>query len=376
MTGGAHAWLVAAVLGVAAVSCGTRVVKNGDVAVSEPQIVEEPQAVEEARATEVCQVDKRFCKTRDRFWGVRAEIYGPPFTESPEEIQALMAESDALLAEWERLAPDEIRSQIEFILAESTHPIDAMTEQLGWDPYAAINTPEALAIFADPEIAAMDDEIQSFMERCCPVEEDLAVPTDPLILGDRTIAVYNGTPSLNEALAWGLSRFEMAGLEVPPIGSVTFTVQSAMCDDIRGRYRPTAMGIELELCIDEQTACWEDPAADPDICAGHCPAHVPGVLAVVLHEIAHAWLDANVDSIDTDQFLEHVELEVWRDRDVPWDQNGHEHAADTIAWGLMDRDIEMLRIGQPIAEELARGFRVLTGIDPLPKNESRALRNW
>ena len=42
--------------------------------------------------------------------------------------------------------------------------------------------------------------------------------------------------------------------------------------------------------------------------------------------------------------------------------------ADTLAWGLMDRDIEMLRIGQPTSDELAEGFRILTDVEPLPRD--------
>ena len=88
----------------------------------------------------------------------------------------------------------------------------------------------------------------------------------------------------------------------------------------------------------------------------------------MLHEIAHAWLDTHVDVIDIERFLDHVGVDVWRDPTLPWDENGLEHAADTIAWGLMDRDIEMLRVGQPSADQLAEGFRMLTGIDPVPRD--------
>jgi len=362
-------FVVAAVAVGMGLSCGGGDQDGPPVAESETSTpTAGPDAAKGTPTAGSCEVDERFCNTFRRFWGVRAEIYGPPFTKSPAEIEALLAESDALLAEWQRLAPDEIRHLVEFTLSGSAAPIDAMTEQMGWDPFTAINTREAAAIFADTELNAAGEEIDAYIDRCCPVEEDLARPTDPLILGDRTVAVYNGTPSLNEALAWGFGRFETALLDVPTIGSVTFTVHSKMCEDIRGLYRPTNRGIELELCIDERTACWEDPDADPDICAGHCPAHLPGVLAIILHEIAHAWLDTSIDGIDTERFLDHVELEEWRNRDLPWDQNGLEHAADTIAWGLMDRDIEMLRIGQPTPEALTVGFRILTGIDPLPKN--------
>lgn len=354
--------MVAVGLALIAAGCGNGVGENGGV------VNDEPQTAEGAQAGQVCEVDERFCTIQDRFWVVRSAVYGPPFTESPEEIEAMLAESDALLAEWKRLAPDEIRPQLEFTLSGFAHPIDAITERLGWDPYAAMNTEEARAIFADVELNAASEEVDAYVERCCPLDENLAHPSEPVIFGDRTIAVYNGTPALNEALSWGLERYAMAGLEVPPIGSATFTVQSKMCDDIRARYLPTARGVELELCMDERTACWENPPeADPEVCEGHCPAHVPGVLAIVLHEIAHAWLDANLATIDTEGFLEHAGLEAWRDRDLAWDENGVEHAADTIAWGLMDRDIEMLRLGQPTAEELTRGFRLLTGTDPLPK---------
>ena len=110
--------------------------------------------------------------------------------------------------------------------------------------------------------------------------------------------------------------------------------------------------------MDEQAACRDED----------CNEILPSWRAVVLHEIAHAWLDTHLDVIDIERFLDHVGVDAWRDPDLPWDENGLEHAADTIAWGLMDRDIEMLRVGQPSDDQLAEGFRMLTGIDPLPRD--------
>jgi hypothetical protein len=177
-------------------------------------------------------------------------------------------------------------------------------------------------------------------------------------LGNTTIETYNSTPVLNDAITWGLERFTTAGLDVPPITSVTFTVQNDLCEDLRARYLPSDEGIELEFCVDERSACGQP----------ECTEIVPGWRAVILHEFAHAWLDAQLDEVDRQRFLDHVGLDTWRDPNLPWDEKGVEHAADTIAWGLMDRDIVMLRIGQPTEEELTEGFRILTGTDPLPRN--------
>jgi hypothetical protein len=303
------------------------------------------------RAAEYCRLDKRAS-------AVRWAIYGPPFSEGPAEIEALVAESEALAVELDRLAPDEIRHVHEMLDEEFAGPIDALTEERGWDPLAAVNTGEAIVIFEDRDINAAMDELWSFKLDYCFVEEDLTSPTDPLTFDGQTVTVYNGSPALNDALEWSLQRFAVAGLEVPEVASATFTVQSGFCDGIRAHYLRTESGVELEFCMDEDSACEDD----------ECTKILPAWRAVVLHEIAHAWLDTHLGAIDVERFLDHVGLDTWRDPDLAWDQNGLEHAADTIAWGLMDRDIEMLRIGQPTADELAEGFHILTGIDPLPRD--------
>ena len=306
---------------------------------------------EEARSAQFCRLDRRAA-------AVRWAIYGPPFTEGPEEVQALMAESENLGIQLDRLVPDEIEHSHKKLKDEFAGPIDAMTEELGWNPYAAINTGEAIAIFEDRDINAAMDELWAFKVDYCFVEEDLTSPTEPLPFDGETVTIYNGTPPLNDALAWGLQRFALAGLEIPRLASATFTVQSDFCDDIRAHYLRTEDGVELEFCMDEQAACRDED----------CNEILPSWRAVVLHEIAHAWLDTHLDVIDIERFLDHVGVDAWRDPDLPWDENGLEHAADTIAWGLMDRDIEMLRVGQPSDDQLAEGFRMLTGIDPLPRD--------
>lgn len=78
---------------------------------------------------------------------------------------------------------------------------------------------------------------------------------------------------------------------------------------------------------------------------------------------------ATLDDAVRERFVDHVGLETWNDPMVPWDRRAVEHAADTIAWGLMDREMRMLAIGDPSREELVVGFRILTDTDPLARTD-------
>ena len=51
------------------------------------------------------------------------------------------------------------------------------------------------------------------------------------------------------------------------------------------------------------------------------------------------------------------------DTSARWDQRGTEHAAETLAWGLIDEQIELFRLGRPACDDSADGFAVLTGVD-------------
>ena len=78
---------------------------------------------------------------------------------------------------------------------------------------------------------------------------------------------------------------------------------------------------------------------------------------------------ATLDEAAQSRFVEHVGLDTWDDLTVPWHRRAIEHAADTIAWGLMDREMRVLAIGDPDRESLVVGFRILTGTDPLPRTD-------
>jgi hypothetical protein len=42
-----------------------------------------------------------------------------------------------------------------------------------------------------------------------------------------------------------------------------------------------------------------------------------------------------------------------------------EYSADVIAWGLLDKQTRMARIGSPSCQDLIDAFRLLTGAEPL-----------
>lgn len=151
--------------------------------------------------------------------------------------------------------------------------------------------------------------------------EDLENPTDPLVTGDASITIYNGTPALNQLLAWGLDRFEAAGLTPPTIASVIYTRFSDRCDDVRGWYRATSKGAELAFCYDEDVVCRGDG----------CTFFTPASRSLLVHELAHAWMAETLDEGVRTRFRNHVGLEVWNDHAVPWRERAVEHAADTMA---------------------------------------------
>jgi hypothetical protein len=183
--------------------------------------------------------------------------------------------------------------------------------------------------------------------------EDLASPTGSVDVCGDAMMVCNSTSKLNTFAEWGIIRFETAGLEAPPISRLVFTTQSSSCADVQGH--AALHENEVLLCLDEQATCQNDPCTVYRFRARH----------VLLHEFAHVWLATNLSDEDRSRFAEHVGLTTWNDSNVPWSERAVEHAAETIAWGLLDQPFAPIFIGRPSASELTASFRLLTGAEPL-----------
>jgi hypothetical protein len=168
---------------------------------------------------------------------------------------------------------------------------------------------------------------------------------------DRPEITLLGDPAPEERamVEWALYRFELAGLKLPDL-RVEF--KTAGCRS-RGQYNRTTQTIQ--------------------VCDGR--------KMTLLHELAHAW--DHFATFDRDGFLALRELEFYfgPPGTAAADQ-GVEHIAEIIAWGLMDentavpgpaypsqpfKDYEPRLPGLPNSEhdELCETFLYLAGIDPL-----------
>jgi hypothetical protein len=149
-----------------------------------------------------------------------------------------------------------------------------------------------------------------------------------------------------------MERFDAQGLELPEIEFV-FHDDLFPCDGHKGRY--TSNTGTLEMCsIDAIT---------------------------MLHELAHAWANESLSEQAKEDFLSSRGLDSWNDHDVPWDQRGTEHVAETIAWALADdphhvKWVETLPDGTKQTthriltldldvDTLLDNFKQLTGMDPV-----------
>lgn len=186
-----------------------------------------------------------------------------------------------------------------------------------------------------------------------PVPVDQQV-TGSVVTGDgESITIVNGTPELESLLEWGLDRFALSGLATPRLASVTFGPIPA-CASAPGRVTETQDdSLDLVLCTDVYAACLPDRAS--------CTEFRSSDQLALLHELGHAWLIDNVDDQIQAEFLAVHGLSFWRDAAAPWHQRGVERAAETIAWGMLEERIELVRISNPPCTDIATGYELLTG---------------
>jgi hypothetical protein len=184
----------------------------------------------------------------------------------------------------------------------------------------------------------------------------------PLVLTDRVglpsgheIEILNGTERLTQLVEWALGRYGAAGLIVPEPNSVAFP-PSPRCRGVSGLAVDTGEGLEVQMCYGEEELCADD---------SDCSA--PSVVARLnlLHELAHVWLTTQLDETRHHEFLDLRGLDTWWGPDLAWVEMGVEHAAEIIAWGLMDEIVPLPRLPDTSCDTLVEGFRLLTGQDPI-----------
>src|SRR5262245_48210881 len=113
--------------------------------------------------------------------------------------------------------------------------------------------------------------------------------------------------------------------------------QHAMTLEAAGRFREAGLGEPTVLIRfhDDQQACDGRTGLQLHGIVDLCGIHTNDLSRrTVLHEMAHAWLDAHVSAGLEERFLRLRELDTWNDHDAGWEERGSEHGAEIVEWAL------------------------------------------
>jgi len=163
-------------------------------------------------------------------------------------------------------------------------------------------------------------------------------------------AIVIASPALAGAgdssdVAWAFGRFTLAGLELPDV-EIQVHEDTEACGGDFGRHTRTHGSSRIDLCHGPQAS----------------------LRRVLLHELGHAWVAANVTEAERGGFLELRDLEAWNGK-AAWNEKGTEHAAEIVAWALDEESHLPGRFADHDFDSVTEAFRFLTGADPLCESE-------
>lgn len=81
---------------------------------------------------------------------------------------------------------------------------------------------------------------------------------------------------------------------------------------------------------------------------------------IMLHELAHAWANHNLTDEEKEELTIFRGLRAWNDHDLAWEERGTEHAAEIVAWALLDEPNHVRWIETTTEGEVVESFRLLT----------------
>jgi hypothetical protein len=159
--------------------------------------------------------------------------------------------------------------------------------------------------------------------------------------GPTRTTITGGDAEARGAVTWALGRYREAGLQALPAIEIHLHPSDAGCRGEIGYYRAG----RIDLC----TAAASEPYARK----------------FALHELAHAWTAAHLDADTAARFLELRGLDRWNGPDDAWKERGIEQAAEIVAWGLGEGEIQPLLPEPATTDELVAAFELLTGERPI-----------
>jgi hypothetical protein len=155
---------------------------------------------------------------------------------------------------------------------------------------------------------------------------------EPGVAVGGSVTVLGGSPEQLALVRWGVRRFEDAGLRLPEL-EVRFHPDRSDCNGYAGYYRVSGV----------------------DLCGSLVNLMTRRNL---LHEMAHAWTEANLGPEERERFLEIRGLSSWNGGAVPWVERGFEQAAEILGWYLGDRVLSVT-LPDNGAEQLEAAVAVL-----------------
>lgn len=178
------------------------------------------------------------------------------------------------------------------------------------------------------------------------------------LVADSPVDPVELSPEEQELMEFGLSRFRAQRLALPEI-RFDFTSDIMDCDGHMGMYHRRTSTVQM-CSLDKGT---------------------------MLHELAHAWANHVLSEADKQAFVELRGLDSWNDQTRAWKQRGTEHAAEVIAWALLEEpnallffgegpdgskkpEFRLLSIDNSSVESLHEAFVQLTGMEPVFRTPS------
>jgi hypothetical protein len=158
---------------------------------------------------------------------------------------------------------------------------------------------------------------------------------------DEPLVIHGASAAEERTIDWSVRRYREAGLEGMPDLEVFLHGSHTECDGGLGLYHAG----RIDLCTKDSSEPYQRKFA--------------------LHEVAHGWVESNVDPEVLDRFMDIRGVAAWSDRNFAWKERGTEQAAEIITWGLGEGEIAPLLPETTDTETLARLYRLLTARDPI-----------
>jgi hypothetical protein len=163
----------------------------------------------------------------------------------------------------------------------------------------------------------------------------------PAPTAQRPLTIHGATAGEERAIDWSIRRYREAGLDGMPDLEVYLHRSQDQCNGGIGYY----LAGRIDLCTKASSEPYQRKFA--------------------LHEMAHGWIEANVDTATLDRFMDDRGIAAWNDRSFDWKDRGTEQAAEIVTWGLGEGEIAPLLPEIPDTATLSRLYELLTGREPI-----------